>query len=315
MRPFWLRPKWVVGHVLVVALVGLFVNFGFWQLRRHDERQGRNATIEARASEAVAPLADVVDPGAPLSSGEDVQYRRATVTGSYDVDGEVLVRSRSLAGRPGYHIATPLVLDDDDDRTVLVNRGFLPLAGGDLEAFQRSAAPPEGDVEVSGLVFASQERDGIGPRDPVEGQLDQVARLDIDRVQAQYDGDLYPVYLQLTGSVPAQRGDYPTVLPPPVQDDGPHLSYAAQWFLFAAVGAIGWPVLLRRTSKEAEDLVDTGPPDPGSREHRARTGPERARHPGARGEAGPLEDAIVGGAAPSAGLDGGRVRRVGPPAR
>ena len=28
--PFWLRPKWVVGHVLVVALVATFVSLGLW---------------------------------------------------------------------------------------------------------------------------------------------------------------------------------------------------------------------------------------------------------------------------------------------
>ena len=29
-------------------------------------------------------------------------------------------------------------------------------------------------------------------------------------------------------------------------DEGPHFSYAVQWFLFATVGVVGYPILLRR---------------------------------------------------------------------
>jgi len=36
---FWLRPKWIVGHLLCLFLIVLFVNLGFWQLRRLHSRQ------------------------------------------------------------------------------------------------------------------------------------------------------------------------------------------------------------------------------------------------------------------------------------
>jgi len=38
----------------------------------------------------------------------------------------------------------------------------------------------------------------------------------------------------------------PYPLPPPDLSEGPHLGYAGQWFIFAAIGAVGWVILLRR---------------------------------------------------------------------
>jgi surfeit locus 1 family protein len=37
--------------------------------------------------------------------------------------------------------------------------------------------------------------------------------------------------------------------PPPEPSEGSHLSYAAQWFMFAIIAAIGFPVLIYRTGR------------------------------------------------------------------
>jgi cytochrome oxidase assembly protein ShyY1 len=67
-----------------------------------------------------------------------------------------------------------------------------------------------------------------------------------------------PVYLALETQDPAQQGDLPVPLDLPELGEGPHLSYAVQWFLFAAVVAIGFPVLVIRTASRR------GPPPPGA---------------------------------------------------
>lgn len=250
-RPFWLQRKWLVGHVLVVVLVVSFVNFGFWQLRRLDEKRTLNAAIEARSSLPVQSVGDVVDPDATSGDVDGLVYRRASAVGTYDADASVLVRSRSLEGRPGFHVLTPLLTDDG--AALVVNRGFAPFTIEPAEALA-ATRPPSGEVEVSGLLLANQERQGIGPTDPPRGVLDEIARVDLDRLQAQYEVDLYPLYLQLSSQVPPS-GDLPVVLPEPEQSEGNHLAYAVQWFVFAAVGAGGWPVLLRNTARERR-----GPP-------------------------------------------------------
>ncbi len=259
---FYLRPKWIAGHILLVAVVVSFVSLGLWQLRRMEEIQDRNRDIAARSSEAPRPVGELV--GAEVAfdaaSVQSLRYRAATATGRYDVDDEVLVRNRSLDGVPGYHVLTPLVLDDGT--ILIVQRGFISFNTTDLAAEQRAAKPPEGTVTVRGLLFPTQEREGIGPRDPAEGRLTEVARVDLERLQAQIDGDLVPVYLQLQDQTPAQVGSLPSVLDPPDQSDGPHLSYAFQWFAFTAIALVGYPILLVRTAQKG--MRSTSPVPSGS---------------------------------------------------
>src|SRR5687767_14630187 len=152
-----LRPRWLVGTIIAVVVVLLFVSLGFWQLRRLDEKRDRNAAIEQRSSLPVQPVDEVVDAGAGFGGVEELVYRRASATGRYDADGEVRIRSRSFEGRPGVHVVTPLRLEDGS--ALAVNRGFVPLSTD-------APAPPFGEVEVTGLLFATQERRGIGPQDP-----------------------------------------------------------------------------------------------------------------------------------------------------
>ena len=257
-RPFWLQPKWLVGHVLVVVLVVAFVNFGFWQLRRLDEKRTVNAAIEARSTLPVQPIDQIVDPGAGFDDVAGLVYRRVSARGTYDADATVLVRSRSLASRPGFHVLTPLLTDDG--AALMVNRGFAPFSADPAEV-RAATRPPQGEVEVTGLVLATQERAGIGPTDPAEGVLTEIARVDLARLQAQYRADLYPLYLQVTDQVPAPpAGGLPIALPEPEQSEGSHLSYAAQWFVFAAIGAGGWPLLLRNTGREGNRDGDGDPP-------------------------------------------------------
>jgi surfeit locus 1 family protein len=239
-----LRPRWLVGTIIAVVLIVLFVNLGFWQLRRLDEKRDRNAAIEERGSQPVQPIDEVVDPRTGLDDVDGLVYRRASARGRYDSEGEVRIRSRSLDGRPGVWVVTPLRVDGST--ALAVNRGFVPLS-------TEVPAPPSGEVEVTGLLFATQEREGIGPRDPAEGQLAELSRLDLGRLQQQYDADLYPLWLQLRRSdPPVDEDQLPVLLPEPEQDEGPHLSYAVQWFLFATIGAVGWPLLLRRVAREDE---------------------------------------------------------------
>lgn len=251
--PFWLRPKWVLGHVLVIALVIAFVGLGFWQLDRLSQRRDENAAIAERSRIPSTPVTEVVPPGTGLDDVDDLRYRQVSLTGTWDADGEVLVRPRSLDGVSGWHVVTPLVLDDG--RAALVTRGFAPLST-DLDAVREAVAPPTGEVTVTGLAFPTQERQGIGPTDPEDGVLEELARVDIGRIDEQYGRDLLPVYVQLATPAPTEITDLPRLLPAPTTDEGPHLSYAGQWFLFAGVGLVGWPLLLRHTAAEERRRED-----------------------------------------------------------
>lgn len=245
---FALRPKWIVGHVLAVVAVVGFINLGFWQLRRNDERATLNAAIEERSSSAPSPLAELLsrygeDP-------EEMEYRLVEIEGTYEVGDEVLWQARTLNGVSGHDVLTPLHVGG---RSIVVDRGWVPIdASGPPVA---EAAPPGGSVVVTGMIRKGQTRRGLGPVDPATGRLDRISRVDIARLQQQVESDLYPFYVLLQAQDPQQDG-LPLLQEPPAIDAGPHLSYAIQWFAFAAIAVIGYPVLLFRT---AADEAAPGP--------------------------------------------------------
>src|SRR5690606_27078868 len=100
------KPKWLLAHVIVVAIAVTFVMLGFWQLDRHRERIETNQLISARLDQPAVPL-DVLM-AAANGDWSTIEYRRATVTGVFVVDDEVLIRSQVQLGASGFHLVTPL---------------------------------------------------------------------------------------------------------------------------------------------------------------------------------------------------------------
>jgi cytochrome oxidase assembly protein ShyY1 len=66
--------------------------------------------------------------------------------------------------------------------------------------------------------------------------------------------------VQLQQQDPPITTDTLTPVPLPPQDNGPHLSYAVQWFIFSTIAVIGYPLILRRNARsrdeEDEDVAD-----------------------------------------------------------
>ncbi len=253
-------PKWLVRHVVVVALVVTMVLLGFWQLRRLDEKRDRLALVEARQDEPATDLADLVRVGASVDDPalDAVLYRQVRVTGRYAPEDTVVVPNRTLNGASGAWVVTPLRTADGP--AVLVNRGFVGFDGaGEVSA----PSPPSGLVAVEGLVFPSQERGRFGGSGP-DAAVAEMARVDIERFAERVDYELLPTYVQLTASDPAQPAATeggPALVPldPPEPDEGRHLGYAVQWFIFSAIAAGGYLLLLRKVAGErpADDRTAT----------------------------------------------------------
>lgn len=237
---------WLVSHLLVLALVVVMVNLGLWQLRRLDDRQDRNEAVVSRGELAPEPVADVLG-GLDYEQAAGVEYRRVTASGTYVAADEVLVLNRSFDGAPGAWVLTPLVLDRGA-ATVMVNRGWINFAL--TQADDRSAVDPtSGAVRVEGIVRPTSTASGLQVADPAEGVLRALARPDLERLQQQLDYPILSGYIQLTSQTPAISGDLPAPVPPPELDDGPHLSYAVQWFLFSTIAAVGYPLVLRKLAQ------------------------------------------------------------------
>jgi cytochrome oxidase assembly protein ShyY1 len=241
--------------ILAVGLAALFVRLGFWQLHRLHERQAFKASVlrAERAPPRPITTLDRLHPGV-----DALAYHRATVTGFYLRRDEVILYGRALRGRPGNQVLTPLITRGG--RAIMVDRGWVP-SGMDRPPV-RAAAPLHGAVMVTGLLFPAEEST------TGSGRVDVVTRIDLTRIGDGLSSPLYPVYLQLQRQVPAQPGRLPVLLPPPDLNAGPpNLSYAIQWFSFAAIALVGYVILARRRGAEpVSDRIEVRPaPDPASR--------------------------------------------------
>lgn len=265
-RFLW-KPRWIVSHVFVLAVVVVFVSLGFWQLRRLDERRTYNALVESR-QDLPSVTAQELLPAGPAATADDVGaviYQPVTVTGTYAAGQEVLIRNRTYDGVPGYWVLTPLV--QADGTAVAVNRGWVPFGPTNPDGPWTTFAPPGGTVTVTGMVQASQARsEGLigGPKDADEGRLTTLSRVDIGRLQQQVDEPLYPLAVDLRSQEPAQSGDLPLPVPPPELSEGPHLNYAGQWFIFATLTVIVYPLLMRRVARNR--AADAGAAAPAERD-------------------------------------------------
>lgn len=240
---FLRSPVWLLGHVIALTVVVLFINLGFWQLRRLDEVRDYNATVSARLAEPPRPLDDVL---AGSGDPEELAYRRVTVSGRYLADEEVLLSTRSYGGSPGHHLLTPLQTDTGEG--IVVDRGWVPLQFDEPPVAE--AAPAAGEVTVTGMLFPPQPSPSTGSE-----RIEFLRQVDLDRLGRQVSVDLAPVYL-----LDQEQGgqDLPRVAALPALDEGPHLSYAWQWFLFAGVVAVGYPLLLRRRIRDRRSAAVGG---------------------------------------------------------
>jgi len=260
---FALRPRWILSHLLILLLVITMINLGFWQLRRLHERRTYNASVRANETQPAQPVEDIMRPSDPVSVGHTLNFRRVAATGTYDTSNAIIVRSRSLNSTPGVWALTPLRLADGT--AVIVLRGFLP-SQGTLERVPADAEPPAGEVSITGLVQETQTAGLFEHPDPAEGHLDTMARADVARIAKQLPYPILPAYVQLQTQQPPQSGPQPTVLPEPVLDDGPHLSYAIQWFIFTTIALVGYPLILRRKARDKEKEDDEADTDDLDRE-------------------------------------------------
>jgi cytochrome oxidase assembly protein ShyY1 len=216
----------VVAAVVTVTCIGL----GFWQLQRLSDRRTRNAAIERERSHDPVPITAVA------SSGEAEPYTPVRATGSFDTEHEVLVYGRTLDGEPGHLVVTPLVLDDD---AILVIRGWVPF--GDTTVPVADAAPPSGELTIIGFLVPDE---GDGSTVPDGNGV--VGRVDVEGIGSTLPYPVLPLPIQLTEQTPPQPSELPIPLPPEELSEGPHLSYAIQWFSFAAIAVVGAVILLRR---------------------------------------------------------------------
>ncbi|MDH3290667.1 MAG: SURF1 family protein [Gemmatimonadota bacterium] len=228
----------IVVGILVAAVC---VRLGVWQLDRLTQRKASNAIVREQLT---APVLAVDDPRvwADPSATDVLRHRRVTGTGVYDFEREVMVMARVHRGVPGVHVVTPLRITDD--LAVLVERGWVPASDGKRPAIDLAET---GDtVLVSGVFVTPGEGATAQSADP--GWPRYVTGLNVTVLSAAYSYRLAPLILRRT-ELPATAPTDMRAIPLPPMTNGPHLSYAAQWFAFATIALVGSFIVFRRQGR------------------------------------------------------------------
>ena len=89
-----------------------------------------------------------------------------------------------------------------------------------------------------------------------------VPRVDIDRIGQDVSYPLRDVYVTAQWQDPEAADGVPALPEPPEADEVNHLSYAFQWFAFALIPLVGWPIVLYRITRRDRARTESQPTTP-----------------------------------------------------
>ena len=216
-----------------LACAALFVRLGVWQLSRLQQKRAFNAVLMERLA---APPADVGSLPGDTALGH---YRRVSASGTMLYDREVAYAGRSHEGSPGVDLLTPMKIAGRDT-VVMVNRGWA--YSFDAATIDHARWKEKDPSHVAGYAetFAGKERGNAQPAQHRVHALDRAA------IEAMVGLPVAP-YVVVQTSDSAHADSIPVRLEIPAPDEGPHKSYAIQWFSFALVAVVGGVALSRRS--------------------------------------------------------------------
>jgi surfeit locus 1 family protein len=234
--------------------MGIMVRLGIWQLDRLKEREALNALIAVQVNAPRLDLNTYLLSRADPAGLTGMQYRQVSARGEFDATQAVALRNQiwlNEAGQKqlGAHLITPFHLSGSD-RSILVDLGWIPQEAVDSGKLRQYV--PSGEVTIQGVIQISQNHASIGIRTdpPADGtRLVAFYSANVARIGAQIPYPLLPVLFQQEPSEVVQGPPYPQALEADLSN-GPHLSYAIQWFSFTMVLGAGYLIyFLKKESK------------------------------------------------------------------
>lgn len=225
---FLRSPRWAGYLALVIVFAIACSALGSWQLNRRAEALTEVARIDANYDADPIPVAEALPD--PAGFDPDERWQVVSLSGEYLVDDEVVIRNRPFEGSSGFQVVTPFRLDDGT--VFFVDRGWIAQAPDGRPSEYPPA--PAGQVEITARLKAGE---GTIAGRTASGR--ELATIDLDELATRV-GE--PSYTGAYG-VQVQTGDDadepPLAAARPVRDEGPHLSYALQWYVFALLAFIG----------------------------------------------------------------------------
>lgn len=223
--------RWLGYYALLIVFSIACVYLGNWQFARRAEARAEIERIDRNYDAAAIPLAEALPD--PAAFDEDARkWQTVEVAGVY-VGEPFLARNRPGPEGVGSDLVQALRLEDG--RVFFVDRGWVAVSAAD-EAPVALPAAPEGEVEVQARLRASEQR--IAGR---EASGRSVPSVDVPLMAGIAGFEPGEVYLAAFGQLVSEQpaGETGVLAERPERDEGPHLSYALQWYVFILIAGIG----------------------------------------------------------------------------
>lgn len=217
------RPAlWMTVAAIPALLILLWL--GSWQVLRMQWKQELITEFTARAQgEAIAP---------PIAA-DGKRFQRLSVAGTWMHHAEIQLTGRTFEGTAGYHVITPMKLDDG--RILLLNRGWVS------QDYRRQESRPStlaaGRQQVDAILRLPARKGYFVPENNLES--DDWFTLNITDIKTRHDlGE--EVITGYSADVLRAKGPYVLPIGAAVEIDIPndHLNYAMTWYGLA-LGLIG----------------------------------------------------------------------------
>lgn len=218
---------WIVTLAAGLSVL-LTASLGQWQLSRAATKIAWQERLSERQAMAAIDWSHLTK-AQTMAEIEDLHFRTIEIEGYWLHEATVFLDNRSMQGRAGFFVVTPLI-QPDAKQAVLVQRGWVPRHVQDRTLLP-DVPPIQGRVQVKG-VFAPPPSKlyELGPE--AQGSIRQ--NIDVQAMADQWSLPLIHASVQQTHAQPDEPGllrDWPVV----ASDVHKHYGYALQWFSLSAL--------------------------------------------------------------------------------
>lgn len=222
--------RWLGYFALLIVFSIACVWLGNWQFERRAEARAEIARIDANYDAAPLALNDVITD--PISFDEDAHKWQPV-----ELRGEYLGDTYLARNRPGPQgVGSNLIqaFRGQDGRVLFIDRGWVAVSGtGQVPASLPSV--PIGEVTVVARLRASEPE--IQGRSSAGNSVASINLPELARLSHTGDTAITGAYGQLVSENPSSETG--VLAEKPERDEGPHLSYALQWYVFILIACIG----------------------------------------------------------------------------
>ena len=220
--------------VFAVVCVGL----GQWQFARRAEAQAAIALLNANFDKEPSAVIDVL--GDTSNSDRSLKWTPVELTGRYLADRVIYVRTRIGEAGIGFEQLVPFL--DISGNVLVINRGWVAADAANAAPVNAPAIP---NVDMSVVARLMPTEQTIPGRDAPAGQI---ATIHVPSIAGRLNNPTYEGwYARVDTETPMTLATQPWDRP--VLDEGPHLSYALQWYVFATMGFVGYGWALRKEAR------------------------------------------------------------------